>query len=219
MTDHLDRKNEADAKAFLARHTDDELSALLNLYASEYDPVIWDSNLRLALYLKLREEGAAEVWAKGRACRTFARRTNSDGAFHEHARRRMQNWPKWRKDAYFKMAKEAGISTHGKYHVSGIGPPEDPEAWVSGPEDIRDVAKRRNLTVTGHVNHEGQPMPAKVTPLADDLVDEMVQQEMKADPSVAERCRRSSGELSRLRGLVREKYGPRASALGRRIEA
>jgi hypothetical protein len=214
--DYLDEKNETEAFEFLAARTDREIERLLDLYGPEIDSTIKDNPCNLGLYLKLRTDGVPAVWAAGRACRTFARRVNSDGAFHEHARRRMESWPEWQKKRYFKMAAAAGINTHGKYHMSGLGAPDDPQAWVSGPDDVLDVAKRRNLSVEGHVKHEGYEVPATQIPLAPDLADEMCQVEMSRDPALAERCRKSSGEFQRLRGLVTEKYGTPRSKLAAR---
>jgi hypothetical protein len=217
--DILDKLNEQQAVDFLESQTTEHLDFVLEKYSHEITPDMWADDIKLGLYLKLREDGVPPVWAAGRACRTFARRVNSDGAFHEHARRRMEGWSSWQKKKFFAMAKQAGISTQGKYHITGIGPADDPAAWVSGPDDILAVAKQRNLTVEGHVNHQGHTMAPQVTPLASDLVDRMCEHEMAMDGAVAERCRKSEVERRRLREIVTEKYGQKRSVLARRTGA
>lgn len=80
--DKLDELNARQASDFLASKTDLQLKRLLTKYAAELDETIRSDMVKLGMYLKLREEGVPAVWAKGRACRNFARRANKIGRAH-----------------------------------------------------------------------------------------------------------------------------------------
>jgi len=188
------------------------LSRIRDKYKDEPDARRLDID-QFWYYAMLREDGCPPWLAAGNAAGQMARMKNSAGAFHEHARQRMENMPEWQKKAYFEKARKAGINTHGKYHMSGLGPPDDPQAWVHDPDDVKAVCKERNYTCEGMVSHEGHEVPPKQVPLADDLVDEMVRHECRENPDLNEKCRRDRKELSRLRGLVTEKYGRPKSKL------
>ena len=184
-----------------------ELRHALDKYSDEIDAEMRRDELVLWYYIMLREQGAEPVWAAGSACGKMARMSNSDGAFHEHARHRMEHMPAWQQKKYFAAAKASGINIQGKYFMSGLGAPDNPDAWQADPDGVLEVCKRRNLTCEGHVNHQGTEMPPKQVALADDLVDEMVRHECRQDESLNQKCRKDQAELTRLRGLVKEKYG------------
>ena len=99
-------------------------------------------------------------------------------------------------------AKKAGVNPNGKYYCTGLADkrgPADPEAWVDSVADVQRVAAKRNLTVTGAVEHKGIPMPRpKSKPLSDRLTREMMQVEKHRHPTM------KKGEL---REFVISKYG------------
>lgn len=200
--------------SWAAAMPDAVLRALLSKYEPEMDVEVRSDWLSMWFYVYLREQGTAPVWAAMSATGHGARMHGSDGAFYEHAKRRMENWSDWQKKAYFKAAKQAGISTDGKVHV-GLGPPDDPGSWVTGMDDIHAVARERNLTITrnsdGKVTHQGREVSARHVPLAPDLIEEMVSLERSQDPDLDRRCSKDETALSRLRGLVVEKYGSPAA--------
>lgn len=191
--------------------SEEELRTLLDEYAGEMDVELREDWFAQWFYIMLRQEGTAPVWAAMTATGHGTRMNNSEGAFFEHARKRMENWSPWQKKSHHEAARKAGISTQGKVHVGGLGAPDNPDSWVSGTDDIRAVAKKRNLTIKGHINHQGQAVPPKHVPLAPDLVEEMVSHERSQDPDLDRRCSRDETALRRLRGLVTEKYGVPAS--------
>lgn len=43
----------------------------------------------------------------------------------------------------------------GKKWISQLGPKSDPEAWVTGPDDVSDVCKRRGYSCEGMVRVKG----------------------------------------------------------------
>jgi hypothetical protein len=134
---------------------------------------------------------------------------NTDRAFQDGARRRMEGMGAITKTALLHAAKKAGISTEGKYYVGGLGRANDPSAWVSTAQDVMDVCKKKNLNCEGVVNHkvtfEDKPPPD--VKLAPDLVKQFTQRAMDADPALAERCKRSKHAREELKQAVIEKHG------------
>lgn len=99
----------------------------------------------------------------------------------------------------YALAKKAGISTSGKLYHSGIADsrgPQDPEAWVSGLDDLKRVIKKRNLTTTGIVNHKGVETPPKPdVPLSDKIVNRIIAQETKKDPGLKSKPKQELKEM------------------------
>jgi hypothetical protein len=205
-TCRLDRQIQ-EVVAFCRPKSSDELNSLLDVYDSELDAELREDSTKCWYYIMLREMGTASVWASMSACRRGARQAGSDTAFWEHARRRMNNMTPYMQNLVMKQAKQAGIDTTGKVHMTGLGAPDNPDAWISGTDDIVAVCKKRNLSCEGHVNYQGAEVPPQQVPLAEDLIDEMVQLEREVNPDTDAKCRRDATELKRLRGLVVEKYG------------
>ena len=102
-------------------------------------------------------------------------------------------------------AKAAGISTSGKFYMSGLADKrghKDPDAWVDSIADVKKVAQKRNLTVTGAVEHQGTPVPPpKTKPLSERLTREMMAKERKKNPALKAK---KDGEV---REMVIAKYG------------
>lgn len=100
------------------------------------------------------------------------------------------------------IARKAGINPSGKYYASGLADkrgPADPAAWIDSVSDVQKVARERNLTVSGAVQHKGDAMPRpKSKPLSDSLVREMMKVEKSQKPTM------KKGEL---REYVIDKYG------------
>lgn len=202
------KADEREAEQFLASIGRERANWLFNKYADEIGEDLLADEVALARYLKMREEGVAPVWALMNACRKASGTKGTDRAFDEHARARMESMPKWQQEAYLKKAKAAGIATQGKFHCSGLGPPDDPKAWVSDTHDILQVCRERNYSCEGHVNYQGTQVAPRPKEMAEDLVNEMVQYECQENPGLARKVRSSRKELDNLRHLVREKYGP-----------
>ncbi len=117
------------------------------------------------------------------------------------------NWldglPKKQAARIVREAKASGINPSGKFYVSGLADKRghmDPMAWVDSVDDIKRVAKVRNLSVQGIVNIEASAQdPAKVD-LNPRIAKELAAREMAKSPKL------SMGEAV---GKVREKHAPR----------
>ncbi len=87
-------------------------------------------------------------------------------------------------------AKAAGIDISGKFYMSGLADKRgwtDPEAWVSGRDDVLRVAKKRNLNVEGQVNHKAIDLPPpKEVALNDRIVNRIKKKTGKTREQVIE---------------------------------
>lgn len=163
----------------------------------------------LDLYFEMVQAGEFPRGAAMCALMQPPRTKNTDRTFCEGAHRAMEDMPPSQRNRILKIAKRAGVKTEGKFYKGGLGHYTDQAAWVSSADDVLAVAKARNLTITGAVNHQGTVMPPKRTKLAPDLVNEMVQKELKADGALRERIRKQPKKLSELKEKVVSTYGPR----------
>lgn len=118
-----------------------------------------------------------------------------------------QQWlnemPKHQAERILREAKAAGISTTGKFYMSGLADKRghcDPAAWIDSTADIKRVAKERNLTVSGIVNCQGEPQPPKAAKLSKELERKHVRREMQANPKLSR---------AQAREKVLDKYVPR----------
>ena len=82
------------------------------------------------------------------------------------------------------QAEAAGVSTNGRWYCKGLASfPGDPTAWVDGRGDVLRIARAKNMTVYGYVEHKGrQTDPGVDTPIADDIVDDEVRDILDSCP-------------------------------------
>lgn len=145
------------------------------------------------LFDEIVSRGETAQWAAMCAMRSPPGSRYTERAFLQdmNSSTEKMNWIV-RKHTY-DMAEKAGISTQGKVHKASLGPANDPGAWVSSMDDVLAVAKARNLTITGAVNHKGVETmePKKQVALAPDLVKRYRKDYLKQDPSLAAKVKRS----------------------------
>lgn len=131
----------------------------------------------------------------------------SDRTLNQTQRRHMMGMSAMNRERIVQIAEKAGIRTHGKFYVGGLGRYNDPAAWVSTYDDALDSCKKKNLTADGivyHKGHEVPPPPRKA--LADDLVNEFVADELK-NPKTAEQVKANPKKLNEVREKVIAKHG------------
>ena len=156
-------------------------------------------------YLKMIREGQSERWAEMCALQTPPGTKGTDRALMQgrYNEQWLDDMPKHQAQRILREAKAAGINTSGKFYMSGIADKRghcDPAAWIDTATDIKTVATKRNLTVSGIVNHVGTPQPPPRTKLSKQLERRLVKDEMRSNP------RMSKGEATE---AVRDKYVPR----------
>lgn len=95
--------------------------------------------------------------------------------------------PKRQADRMIREAKQAGISTSGKFYMSGLADSRghcDPRAWVDSTADVMRVAEERNYEVNGVVNRKAREVaPAPAKEISDSLLSEAVAEERKKNPT------------------------------------
>ena len=158
-----------------------------------------------AHYRKMIAAGQSEQFALMCALQQPPGTRGTDRAFMEG--RLSGNWlddlPKRQANWMVKEAKAAGINPNGKFYLSGIADKRghlDPEAWVDSVDDIKRVARARNLSVQGLVNIEADPSPRQDVPLNPRIERELVKKERAQNPKMP---------LAEAKERVRRKHAPR----------
>lgn len=180
-------------------------------YSAEMDAEIRDSLVKTALYTLYRNTGIDPVLSAMNACRRAPGAANTDRHFGEKSRHRMNTMGQRNLDKILKLAHDAGVKTQGKVYVGGLGKYTDQHAWVSSADDVLAVAKQRNLTVSGAVNHQGTAFnePPKKVPLAPDIVQRHVNKILHSEPETAERIKKKPNLLRELKERVIAKHSKR----------
>lgn len=140
----------------------------------------------VALYRQILANGETAEWAAMCALQQAPGSKNTDRAFCEGARHRMNSMDDYNRNKILGIAKKAGINTHGKCYKSGLGRYDDPRAWVGSQDDVITTAKAKQLKIEGVVNYDAsRPTPPKKKPLAEDIVKREALSLMRADPKLA----------------------------------
>lgn len=161
----------------------------------------------------LMAQGESAEWAAMCACRQAPGAKNTDRAFQQGQRRKMEGMDPVNRRNLERIARRAGINPEGKYYMGSLGRYTDPKAWVSTADDVLTVAKQENLSVEGVVTHRGvtKDVAPKVGPkLAPDIVERLAQQKLQTDPALREKVKRQPKKIRELKEQVVEQHGPRS---------
>lgn len=81
-------------------------------------------------------------------------------------------------------AERAGVSTNGKWYCRGLASyPGDPTAWIGDRGDMLRVAREKNLTLHGYVEHKAHETDGGGdVPIASDIVENEVHDIMEGNP-------------------------------------
>lgn len=107
---------------------------------------------------------------------------------------------------HLRMAREAGVSTTGKYYSGGLARyPGDPEAWVDSLHDVKKICETRGWECDGAIKVES-PKYCGTEPgryrVADDIVDDHLSQVLEQKPELAPKAREVREEIQgRLSGV------------------
>lgn len=105
---------------------------------------------------------------------------------------------------YIAKAKYAGIDITGKVYKGGLADgrgPGDPDAWVSGVDDVLRVAKKKNKNLTGVINYRAVEMPPPPdVPLSDQAIAEIAPVYLQRHPDF-------KGDIRDLKAAVTEEHG------------
>lgn len=180
----------------------------------EYDTipeaVIQRGREAVELYLHILQNGETVKWATMCALQQPPGTKNTDRAFCEGQRLKMDNMHPKTRQRLVATAKAAGIQTDGKFYMGGLGGHTNPAAWVSCAEDVITSCKVQNKGVEGVLNFKPPRVIEKEPPnipLAEHLVQEFAAKEMQADPALAEKVKKNPKARGALREKVIAKYG------------
>lgn len=138
-------------------------------------------------YTAMRLRGESHNMAEMLALRKFPGVTGLDADFMRGRMTGDQFSNRAQGEYYHRIAEEAGVSTAGKYYSAPLASyPGDPSAWVSDRSDVLRVARAKGLRVEGLVDYsppEHEPSPD--IPVAADILERHVQEEMEVSPGVA----------------------------------
>ncbi len=141
-------------------------------------------------YLKMIADGQTERFAVMCALMQAPGTKGSDRAFMEG--RLSGNWidelPKRQAKWLIAEAKAAGINPSGKFYMSGLADKRahlDPMAWVDSVDDVKRVARARNLNVQGIVNIEAKAEARPDRPLNPRIERELARKEISRNPRLS----------------------------------
>ena len=168
----------------------------------------WDiqrANSRVQeFYAKMVKDGVAPRMAEMLALQQPPGLRGTDRTFMQGRCNNQQfdGMPRHHAEKMIRQARSAGVNPSGKYYCSGLADgrgPRDPAAWVDSVNDVLKVAKERNLTVEGAVEHKGTPMPRpKSKGLSESATRDLMREERRRQPTM------KKGEL---REYVTAQYG------------
>ncbi len=106
--------------------------------------------------------------------------------------------------AYVAKAKAAGVNPSGKFYQGTLARfPGDPQAWVSGLNDVKRICKERNWGCRGAINvatPEFDPAAeSKTYTVAPDIVAKEVNKQLAARPELAKKKDELIHEVTKLR--------------------
>ena len=163
-----------------------------------------------SLFDRLIREGKTPEAAAMYACQQAPGTRNTDRAFCQGQRRKMEGMSPLVGGMLHRTAAKAGINTAGKYYMSGIGKATDPAAWVTCAEDLLTVAKARNLNIEGVINRKAVETAPVIKPsekVAPDIVNRLARKAIEADPALREKVSNSPRARQELREKIIEKHG------------
>lgn len=169
---------------------------------------------RLALYVKLREEGQGHRWAEMISLQRGPVLSTDDTFFQGVPRLYEQFGSQKNLDRHLKAAKAHGFTpSPNAIYMPGLARFQgDPEAWVTramGRSYIKKLCEKRGWACEGAVNvkardPENDPLDQKnCVPLANDIVNRIGKEMVRKDPSLQKKSK------SELREMVIAKHGPR----------
>lgn len=130
---------------------------------------------------------------------------NTDSDFCRRESSRMSGMSDHHRDEVVRIAKRAGINTHGKTYNGQLGKYDDPLAWVATKDDVKQSAIKKNLNIKGMVNVNAY-RPKKKVRLADDIVDRLERNARCGDKSLDEKCKKSDNARRELRCKLINKH-------------
>lgn len=156
----------------------------LDIFGEVYDrmPATEAGLAMFARYLRMRLSGESHNMAEMLALKAFPGVHGLDSTFMVGTHHQDSVLDNYR----YHAAQDAGIDTNGKRYLSGMARfPNDPEAWVSGRDDVVRLCESRGWNSHGMVEYEAPSIdraPEPDIPIAKDIVDQHVAACLRAFP-------------------------------------
>jgi len=131
---------------------------------------------------------------------------NTDSDFSRKENRRMNAMEDSQLDAVVKIAKRAGINTHGKTYNGQLGKYSDPGAWVATTGDVKQTAIRKGMSIKGAVSVDAYTGPKKKVRIAPDILDGLERRARSRDAKLDASCRKNDNARRSLREKLVNKH-------------
>lgn len=177
----------------------------------EHEVLLYDEDIQ-DRYYDMVANGQNPRFALMAACRQAPGTRYTDRTFNVERRQVMSEMKPKMRDKYLKQAKQAGISTQGKYYVGALGRPADPSAWVSTVDDAKKTCREKNLTADGIIKNQGVREPPKKVDMAPDIRDRLAQKKLARDGASADNRQADPREVRRAREAVVARHGRQDTA-------
>ena len=161
---------------------------------------------RLAFYDRLIDEGNKPQFAAMLALQSPPGTKGTERSFNEGSHSWADKLFSKNRDYIFTTARKAGINPTGKVYKGGIGRPDDPMAWVSGPDDVLAACKSKGLSGKGAVNYDAPKQKFKKKRMGKDVMDRYVQMELMKDPGLVEKVRKRPKKMRDIHEKVIDKH-------------
>lgn len=160
------------------------------------------------LYKQIRENGETAEWAAMCALRQAPGARYTARAYEQGFHDNMGSMSEMTRQGMLLAAKKAGVNTAGKFY-NGTGAYGEQTSWSTCAEDVLTAAKKKNLTLTGALKHQGRPCdkPVERKRLADDIAQRFIRQELAANPALKEKAKKNRKVLREVYEKVVEKHG------------
>lgn len=159
------------------------------------------------IYDHLTSQGESPTMASMLASMKAPGSWNTGKDFSKRENERMRSLSEDQRDEIASLAKDAGISTHGKTYNGQLGGYKDPMAWVSDTTDVRNAAIAKEMDIDGMVKVNGYRGPRKKVRLAEDIVNRLEADARRKDRKLDESCKKSDNARTGLRSKIVEKHG------------
>ena len=131
---------------------------------------------------------------------------NTGKDFSKRENDRMKSLSDDQREDIVRLARQAGISTHGKTYNGQLGGYKDPLAWVSGTSDVKNAAIAKEMDIDGMVKVNAYRGRRKKVRLAEDIVDRLESSERSKSRELDESCKKSDNVRTQLREKLVHKH-------------
>jgi len=158
------------------------------------------------IYYQLIKDGNSPNMAAMLASQQPPVSKNTDSDFCRRENKRMASMGDDDIADIVKIARRAGINTHGKTYNGQLGKYGDPGAWVSCTSDVKETAIRKGMSIDGMVKVDASRGPVKKKRIAKDILDRLETNARSSNRKLDEKCRKDDNARRQLRDKLTKKH-------------